>query len=329
MANLKTKYLGLELKNPVIVGSSGLTATVESIERLVKNGAAAVVLKSIFEEEIQLEYKETFKNQLGHQENNLEFFDYYDYQLKDDMLQKTAQLISELKSRFDIPIIASINCRSVGEWFAYAAKLEVAGADALELNIFKLSVAPDEDAATILAHYLKIIEKVRAHVTIPVSVKLSPFFADLPHVVSEIEAAGVQGIVMFNRFYNPDIDLENNRIASGQVYSNPSDYAWPMRWISILSDKVKADLVASSGIHKPETMIKMLVSGASAVQLVSALYKNGPDYILDFIHGLETWMDKKGLTTIEEVHNYGRKVMPNNPEMFERVQFMRYFGDYK
>jgi dihydroorotate dehydrogenase (fumarate) len=328
MANLSTQYLGIQLKNPVIVGSCGLTSSVESIERLVKNGAAAVVLKSVFEEEIIQEYQMTFKNQLGHQENNLEFFDYYDYQLKNDMLEKTARLINDLKEKFDIPVIASLNCRSVGEWYSYATKLQEAGADALELNLYRFPSSVDEDAESIIAGYLKIIRKVREHVSIPVSVKMSPFFTDLANVASKFEQEGVQGLVMFNRFYNPDIDLDNNKIVSGQVYSNPSDYAWPMRWISVLSGKLNVDLVASSGIHTPETMIKMLVSGATAVQLVSTLYKNGPDYILDFLHGLEKWMDKKGFSSIDEIRKFGKDSMPKNPEMFERVQFMKYFGGY-
>ncbi|TCO06090.1 dihydroorotate dehydrogenase-like protein [Natronoflexus pectinivorans] len=328
MANLTTKYLGIELKNPLIVGSCGLTATPDSIARLAKNGAAAVVLKSIFEEEIQLEYQNTFKNQLGHQENNLEFFDYYDYQLKNDMLERTTQLIKSVKEESDIKVIASINCRSVGEWFSYAAKLQDAGADAIELNVFRLPVSIDEDAATISARYINIIKKVKSHVSIPVSIKLSPFFTDTAHMAKKLEDAGVEGLVLFNRYYNPDIDLVNNKIVSGSVYSAPSDYVWSLRWISILSDKLNCDLVGSTGIHTPDTMLKMLISGAKAVQVVSAIYKNGPDYIMDFLHGLEKWMDQNKIETIDDLHIYGRKMMPNNPEMFERVQFMKYFGEH-
>jgi dihydroorotate dehydrogenase (fumarate) len=328
MANLTTKYLGLELKNPLIVGSSGLTATFDSIERLAKNGAAAVVLKSIFEEEILQEYKDTFKKELGFQENNLEFFDYYDYQLKDDMLEKTAKLIGEIKRSLDIRVIASINCRSTAEWFSYAAKLQDAGADALELNVFRLPSSIDEDAQTISERYFKIVKKVMNHVTIPVSVKMSPFFTDTAHIASRLSNAGVEGLVLFNRYYNPDIDLVNNKIVSGQVYSNPTDFTWALRWVAILSGQVKADLVASSGIHTPETMIKMLISGATAVQVVSSLYKNGPDYLMDFLHGLEKWMDEKGIANMTDLKTYGREMMPSNPEMFERVQFMKYFGEY-
>jgi dihydroorotate dehydrogenase (fumarate) len=329
MANLTTKYLGLELKNPLIVGSSGLTATAESIDKLVNGGVGAVVLKSVFEEEIQMEFRDTFKEQLGEMENNLEFFDYYDYKLKDDMLSRTTELISDVKAKSDIPVIASINCRSVGEWFAYASRLQTAGADALELNLFRMPVSPAEDAVAITDRYLKIVDKVRQHVSIPVSVKMSPFFTDLANVATRLDKAGVNGLVLFNRFYNPDFDLDTMRLTSGQVYSNPGDYVWPLRWVSVLSDMVTADIAASTGVHRPETFIKMLLAGASAVQVVTAIYKNGPGYIIDFVRTLEDWMDAKGLATVADINALGRQLIPANPEMFERVQFMKYFSDYK
>ncbi|MDG5798779.1 dihydroorotate dehydrogenase-like protein [Marinilabiliaceae bacterium ANBcel2] len=326
MADITTKYCGLDLKNPFIVGSSGLTSGVDSINRLAKSGAAAVVLKSVFEEEILLEYKQTFKNQLGSQEANLEFFDYYDYQLKGEMLENTTELINRVKESNDIPVIASINCRSSAEWFSYAKNLEKAGADAIELNIHRVVDSVDESAAVITEKYLNIVQKVKKHVTIPVAVKMSPFFADTAHMASQFEKAGADALVMFNRYYSPDIDLENNKLISAPVYSNPGDYTLPLRWISLLSGKLKTDIAASTGIHSPESMIKMLVAGASAVQIVSALYKNGPDYLLDFSHYLEEWMDKKGFDTLKDIREYGRTMIPSNSEMFERVQFMKYFG---
>lgn len=328
MVSLETKYLGLQLKNPIIIGSSGLTGNYESIARLAQHGAAAVVLKSLFEEEIQMEFRHTMKNQLGFQENNLDFFDYYDYKLKDDMLKKNALLISEIKEKLDIKVIASINCSTVGEWYSYAKKLEEAGADALELNIYSLATDIEEDAGIISARYEKIVKKVLDRVSIPVSVKMSPYFTDTANMAARLVSLGVKGLVLFNRFYNPDIDLVNNKIVVGQVYSNPGDYSWPLRWISILSQKIKADFVASNGIHTADSAIKMLISGAVAVQVVSAIYKNGSDYILDLSHGIEKWMESKGLNNIEQLHQYGQTMMPANPALFERVQFMRYFGDH-
>lgn len=328
MANLKTTYLGLELKNPLIVGSSGLTSSAESILKLAEIGAAAVVLKSIFEEEIQMEFKDVLKNQLGSMEDNLEYLDYFDYHLKDERLKKTADIISEVKSKSDIKIIASINCRSVGEWFSYAAKLQTAGADAIELNIFRNSVSPNENAATISEQYLNIIRKVKEYVTIPVSVKMSPYFTDLPYITSQMEQIGVEGFVFFNRFYNPDFDLKSMKFSPTQVYSNPTDYLWALRWVSILSKQLNTNISASTGVHSTDSFIKMLVAGASTVQVVSALYKNGPTYIQDFLAALNDWMDKNSLNNMDEVKSFAKDLFPANSELFERVQFMKYFGGF-
>ncbi len=329
MANLKTKYLGLELKNPLIVGSSGLTAKAESIIQLAEIGAGAVVLKSIFEEEIQKEYEEAFKKEIGELQNNLEYLDYLDYEIKDERLKKTADLISEVKKSCDIPIIASINCRSVGEWFAYAASLQTAGADALELNISINSTSPTENASKITEQYINIVRKVKEYVKIPVSVKLSPYFTDLPHVISQMEEIGVDGIVLFNRFYNPDFDLNSLSLKPTQVYSNPNDYVWPLRWTSILSKQLNSvDISASTGVHSTDSFIKMLVAGASTVQVVSALYKNGNTYILDFLSALKDWMEKNNLEDLDAVKGVGEKLFPKNSELFERVQFMKYFGGF-
>ncbi len=328
MANLTTQYIGLELKNPLIVGSCGLTGNADSIIKLANNGVSAVVLKSIFEEEIQMEYESTFKKELGHQENNLEFFDYYDYQLKNDVLEQTAILISQVKESTDISVIASINCKSAGEWYSYALKLQEAGADAIELNIYKMPTQTGENSEDIISVYLDIVEKVKSHISIPISVKLSPYFTNLAGISKKLELAGVGGLVLFNRFYNPDIDIDNMRVTSGPVYSNQSDYVLPLRWISLLSEKVNCDLVASTGIHTPESLIKMLLAGAKGVQVVSALYKNGPGYTKDLLYGLEKWMNKKGLKSVADINKLGKQTMPSNPEVFERVQFMKYFGSH-
>lgn len=328
MVDLKTKYLGLELKNPIIVGSSGLTGNFESIERLAANGAAAVVIKSLFEEEIRMEYRHTVSKGLADQDSNLDFLDYFDYELKHDMLTKCATLIRDVKSRLGIKVIASINCSSAGEWFSYAAKLEEAGADAIELNIYRLETDVNMSAAAISERYLNIVKKVLDHVSIPVAVKLPPYMTDTAYMAGQLAALGVKGLVLFNRFYNPDFDLESNRIVSGQVYSNPSDYAWPLRWISVLSGKVDIDLAASNGIHNAETAIKMLLAGADAVQLVSAIYKNGAGYLMDILTGIEKWMKARDFKDLEAVRAYGRSLMPADPGQFERVQFMKYFGDY-
>ncbi|WP_010663644.1 dihydroorotate dehydrogenase-like protein [Marinilabilia salmonicolor] len=329
MADLKTKYLGLELKNPLLVGSSGLTASIDSIVKMVDYGAGGVVLKSLFEEEIILEHEKNMKEKLGSQESNLEFLDYFDYQLKENTFKKQRELIDEIKAKTDVPVITSINCYSVGEWFSYAKLLEDAGADALELNLYRIPSKINVTAEEILRGYSEIVKRVKEHVQIPVSVKLSPYFTDLGNIVSQFDLLGVDGIVMFNRFYSPDIDLENDRIASGPIYSSPNDYTDSLRWIAMLKEQVTCDLSASGGVHTPDTLFKMLLAGADSVQVVSTIYKNGPGYIRDLLSGVEKWMERKQLTNIEEVHRFGRKLVPNHGEVFERAQFMKYFGQHE
>lgn len=329
MVDMKTQYLGLELKNPLIVGSSGLTGKADSIIKMADYGASAVVLKSLFEEEILLEHEQNMKDKMGHQESNLEFLDYFDYDLKRGRFEETRKLIDEVKSNTDIPVIASINCYSIGEWFSYAHLLEEAGADALELNFYRIPSKTNLEAEEILKGYHEIIKRVNEHVSIPVSIKISPYFTDLGNVVSKFDMLGVDGIVMFNRFFTPDFDIENEQVVSGPVYSGPNDYGNVLRWVAMLKEKVTCHLGASGGVHSADTLFKMLLAGADAVQVVSAIYRNGPGYIRDLLSGLEQHMEKKGLNNLEEVRSLGRKMAPNHGEPFERVQFMRYFGQHE
>lgn len=329
MIDLNTKYLGLDFKNPLIIGSSGLTDSAENILKMVDYGAAGVVLKSVFEEEIILEHEVNLKERIEKQDSNLEFLDYFDYQIKDNVLKKQSQLIKNIKRDADVPVIASINCYSVGEWFSYAKLLEDAGADALELNLYRIPSKINIKADEILKGYFEIVKRVKEHVSVPVSVKISPYFTDLGNVIAQFDMLGVAGIVMFNRFYNPDIDIENNRIASGPVYSSPNDYGEALRWIGLLKEQVTCDLSASGGVHSPDSFFKLLLAGADSVQVVSAIYKNGPGYIRDLLSGVQKWMELKGLKNIREVRNFGRQMLPNHGEVFERAQFMKYFGQHK
>jgi dihydroorotate dehydrogenase (fumarate) len=329
MIDLKTKYLGLELKNPLLIGSSGLTSSADSIIKMADFGASGVVLKSLFEEEIIMEHEKAMKEKMGHQENNLEFLDYFDYQLKKGAFDRTRKLIDEIKTNTSIPVIASINCYSVGEWFSYAKLLEESGADALELNLYRIPSKINVEAADILKGYYEIVKRVKEHVTIPVSVKLSPYFTDLGNVVSQFDMLGVDGIVMFNKFYNPDFDIDNNRVVSGPIYSGPADFTTALRWINLLREQVTCEFCASGGVHSADTMFKMLMAGATAVQAVSVIYKNGPGYIRDMIFGLQSRMENKGLERIEDIQKLGREIAPNHGELFERAQFMKYYGQHE
>jgi len=329
MQNLETTYLGLKIKNPIVVGSSGLTTTIGGIKKLANAGAAAIVLKSIFEEEIKAEANQTIGQQLGFDENNLEFFDYYDYQVKNDVLENYVALIREAKQAVDIPIIASINCSSYSEWVSFANKIEDAGADAIELNIFKLPFGIKDEADAIEKVYFDIVRKVKERLRIPVGIKLAPYFTNLGSVINRLSHSGVGGLILFNRFTSIDFDIENDQVITGKVYSGADDYVNTLRWVSVASAKAGCDLVASSGVHDYRTLVKMLLAGASSVQLVSALYKEGPELITSMLAELKAWMERRNVSSIPDFKGRLSQGESGNPEVFERVQFMRYFSSHK
>ena len=328
MKILETKYMGLRLKNPIIAGSCGLTSTVDGIKKLADSGVAAVVLKSVFEEEIIKEHEETLKNNLGAFENNMEFLDYFDYQIKDDVLKKMATLIEEAKKEVDIPIIGSLNCATSGEWISYAQQLEKAGVDALELNVFKLPFDIEMEADEQEKLYLSIVEKVKEYVKIPVAIKIAPYSSNLAAMVKKLDDAGADAITMFNRFYNVDFDIMTDEVKAGNPYSSSQDYYNTLRWVSIMSGKVKCDLSASTGVHSAETAIKMLMAGAGTVQVVSKLYQDGIGSVAGILKNIELWMDKRGYVSIDEFRGSVHHEPKENSERFERVQFMKYFSGH-
>ena len=329
MTNLSTDYLGIKIKNPLVVGSCGLTSSVAKLQELEESGAGAVVLKSIFEEEIYLEFRKEMDEKLGEMENNLEFLDYFDYQLKDEKLHQYLKLVVDAKKKLSIPIVASINCVTAQNWIYYARKIQDAGADAIELNIFMLPTDLNISGADYEKRYFSIIEKVINEVSIPVSVKISHYFSNLAGMIQQFSKTGVAGLVLFNRFYQPDIDISREEIVHSNVYSNPSDYLMPLRWIGIMSNRVNCDLVASTGIHEPATIIKMLLAGASAVQMVSGIYKYGPDVLGNSLEYIRHWMKSKGYQSISDFKGKLNMLEGKEPSIYERIQFMKYFGDYK
>lgn len=326
MVDLTTKYMGLTLPNPVIIGSSGITNSVESVVNLEQNGAGAVVLKSIFEEEILNDYaKSTEKT--DQYRSNLEFLDYYDYKLKEDSLNKYIDLIKGCKKNVSIPVIASINCLSTGEWINYAKTIQEAGADALELNIF---VMPSDFSTSGIVKeniYFDIIEKIKNEIDIPVALKTGYFFSNLGNTIQELSKTGISGIVLFNRFYNPDFDINTRSIISSNVLSTPEELSVSLRWIAIMAQRVKCDLVASTGIHSGEAIVKQILAGADAVQVVSAIYKNGASYIQKMIDDLEKWMYSQKYFSLDHFRGKMSQAASKNPAYFERVQFMKYFSD--
>ena len=326
MTDLTIRYLGLTLKNPLIAASSGHTSTVHYVKELEQNGVGAVVLKSIFEEEILNEFNE-HTNSDDEFQSNIEFLDYFDYQLKADSVNKYVDLIKEVKESVFIPVIASINCISAHEWTDFAKKIEEAGADALELNIFLMPSDSKKTGQEIEETYFNIIKKVLNTVKIPVAVKMSHYFSNLGNMIQRLSETGIAGLVLFNRSYSPDIDLNKMEIVSSNVFSRPEDYTLPLRWTAITSDYVKCSLAASTGIHDAQAMIKLLLAGASAVQVASTVYINGVQQVNKMLTELEQWMSQNNYVNINQFKGKLSQKNLKNPAEFERVQFMKHFSD--
>lgn len=325
---LYTKYLGLDLKSPLIAGSSNLTYSVDNLKEIEKAGAGAVVLKSLFEEEIYLEHSSELKK-LGPMGDNLEFLDYFDVEIRKENLSKYLKLIADAKKALSIPVIASINCVSAREWIQFASKIEAAGADALELNLFILPSDVKRNHQEVEDIYLEVIRKVTGTVRIPVSVKISPYFSDLGRTITTLSLENIHGLVLFNRFYHPDIDVEDEKMKSAPVLSAPHDYVTPLRWIGMLSSRIPCDLSASTGVHDWQTVVKLLLAGAKTVQMVSLLYEKGFSVIADLNNQILTWMERRNYDSLADFRGklaLGNKV---NPAEWERMQFMKTFGEYK
>ena len=325
MVDLSTEYLGMKLKNPVIAGSSGLTNSVKSIKELEENGAGAVVLKSIFEEEIAFEYEDILK-EAESKGYNLDQFDYYDYKIKEDNLDKYTTLINESKKNVSIPVIASVNCVYSHEWLAFASQLEKAGADALELNMFFLPSDFERTSEEKEKAYFQIIEQVQKAVSLPIALKISYYFSNLGPMIQKLSDTGISGLVLFNRFFSPDFDIDKFEVKNSNVFSAPSDLSISLRWIAIMAARVNCNLAASTGVHDGEALIKQLLAGADAVQVASTLYKNGKGRIGEMLKTLEDWMEGKGYGSLSDFRGKMSQAKSSNPAAYERAQFMKYFG---
>ncbi len=323
--NIATQYLGLSLKSPIVIGSSGLTERINNSVAYQEAGAGAIVLKSLFEEQILHDVdKQRLNNMYGsypEQENYALYFS------KKHHLDQYIKLIRESKEKLDIPVIASINCVSAQEWIQYAKMIEEAGADALEVNIFLMPAETDVPGTEKEQVYLDIVEKIGQVLSIPFALKISYYFSGLAHFVTRLSQSRASGIVLFNKFYSPDVDIEKEKVVSGNIFSTPEMNVMALRWIGILYDKVEADLAASRGIYDGETVIKNLLVGARVTQVVSAIYKNGPKVISEMVDTLQQWMDRHGYDSLEAFRGKASQKHIKQPVLFERNQFMKYFSD--
>lgn len=328
MSDLSVNYLGLQLKNPLVIASCGLTDSVKKIEYLESKGAAAVVLKSLFEEEIIIEMEEAGHSMTGRQFVFPETLDYMDSVGKKDMLQNYLDLIRDAKKTVKIPVIASINCVSSQKWTYFAKEIENAGADALELNLFFLpsDKTRGEKELTVITN--EIVTKVKAKVTIPLSLKISPYQSNLMTYIENIDKKGINGIVLFNRSWSPDIDIHNFVITSGYVLSTPSNMGNTLRWVSLASGRIKCDIAATTGIHDGEGVIKQILAGAKVVQLASILYINGPSYLTEIVDFLTNWMNENEFQSLNDFRGRLCQANAGNPASWERVQFMKHFRNF-
>lgn len=318
--DLKVKYMGLELRSPIIVSSSKLTGSKESILHCVKAGAGAVVLKSLFEEQILDEINAKL------QENDMYYFypearEYVQNISKDHGVNEYLKLIESVKD-CGIPVIASINCVSGKEWPEFAAKIQDSGASGIELNIAVFPYDSMIESSSIEKTYVDILREVKKKVNIPVAVKLGNSFTNLPRLAEQLCNEGVDALVLFNRFYTPDIDIERLEIVPQNILSAPEEMSASLRWIGILSSSLKCDLAASTGVHDSRAVIKQILAGAAAVQICSTLYKHGIDYIHMIHNDLHDWMSRHRFASVNEFKGkMSRK--KDHLEAFERIQFMK------
>lgn len=316
MATLATTYLGLPLRNPLIVGSCGLTGNLAGIQQVAAHGAGAIVLKSIFEEELDA-------RQIGGSEDPVKF-DYQHQAARDQLLGEYFRLLADAKQEIDIPVIASINCVSDFEWPAWAEQLADAGADALELNVFPSPMDAQRTADAYEQEHLALAKKVKARLSIPVAMKICPYFSNMAAVIHRLSLTGIDGLVLFNRFLFPDIDIENFKVHSAPMLSRGNEYGHALRWTAFMSGRINSEICASTGVHSGETFIKFLLAGAQTVQVVSALYHREPEYLMTFLKELEFWMERHGFESIEAFRGKMAEPHNNGHSVFERAQYRRY-----
>lgn len=327
--DLSTHYLGLNLKNPIVPSASPMSKTVGSVRLMEDYGASAVVLYSIFEEQIRHETKEMYHHLTYHAESYAEATSYFpeagDYHSGPE---EYLEHIRKLKESVSIPIIGSINGVTDGGWVEYAKLIEQAGADALELNVYYIPTDVNMTSDDIEQTYFDIVKDVRNQVKIPIAVKLSPFFTSIPNVALRLEKIGVNGLVLFNRFYQPDINLESLNVEPGVILSNSDALRLPLRWIAILHKKVKADLAASTGVHTAEDVLKLTMAGADVTMMCSALLRHGAKKIRDVLTGVQQWMVEHEYASLNDMRGSMSHHSVADPSSFERANYMKALQTY-
>ncbi len=327
--NLTTRYLGFKLRTPLVPSASPLSEKIDNIKRMEDAGAAAVVFHSLFEEQIRRDHHDLeFYLEQG-TESYAESLSYFPVR-PEFKIGPEAYLehISQAKAAVDIPIIGSLNGSTFGGWLGYAQQIEQAGADALELNIYSIPSDPDIRGEDIEAHYLSILAAIKAEVKVPVAVKLSPFFTNFARFAREADRNGTDGLVLFNRFYQPDIELETLEISPNVLLSTPMAMRLPMRWIAMLYGRIGASLAATSGIHRATDALKMLMAGADVTMLCSVLLRRGIEHIQVIEREMREWMEEHEYESVEQLKGSMSQKNCPDPSAFERAQYMRALETY-
>jgi dihydroorotate dehydrogenase (fumarate) len=324
MADLSTTYLGLSLKNPVVASASPISKKLDGIKKLEDAGASAVVMYSLFEEQIThdslaLDHylsrgTETFAEALTY------FPDLDRYNIGPE---EYLNLIAKAKKAVNIPVIGSLNGVSTGGWVDYAKKIEQAGADALELNVYYISTDPSLSGAELEENYVELVKSVKAQIKIPLAVKLSPFFTALPNVAARLAVAGANGLVLFNRFLQPDLDIETLEVTPNLQLSTPVELRLPLRWTAILYGRVKADLALTSGVHSAQDVLKAMMAGAKVTMLASALLHNGIGSLSGIVKDIESWMQEFEYESIQQMQGSMSQQAVAEPAAFERANYMK------
>ena len=317
MATTDVKYLGLDLKSPIIVSSCSLTADVDKVKEMESCGAGAVVMKSLFEEQIRGEVE--FMASAGHSYPEMD--DYLHAYIRSNSIAQYTEKVRALKDAVSIPVIASINCYSPGEWVEYARQIEAAGADALEINLYDLALDPRTSPAAIEDGYVSVVRSIVSELKIPVAVKIGPHFTSIVNFVDRIASAGAKGVVIF-----PDIDLEKFCLVPAAPLSHEGEYAEILRWTAILASAVKIDIATTTGVHSAESALKMILAGADAVQVCSVIYKHGPAVIKEFNGKIAAFLEKNNVESLSQIRGRLSYSSIPDPAMYERVQFMKTFG---
>ncbi len=320
MADLATEYMGLRLPSPLVLASSALSNRVDNLEAAEGHGAGAVVLRSLFEEQIEAASTALEEELARGSESSPEARTYFPPQRVGP--HEYLSLVERAKRALDIPVIASLNCAAPGSWTEYARDIEQAGADAIEVNLYAVEADPRISAQRVESGYLEAVAEVRRTVRIPIAVKLSPFFTSLANFAARLDEAGVNGVVLFNRFLQPDISLDRMAAVPAMTLSAPAEALLPLRWIAILYGRVRAHLAASTGVHDAQGALKQILAGAQVVQLASALVKNGIPHLGKVLAGIEEWLDAHGAASVDDVRGSVSQRAVQDPGAFERAQYV-------